>query len=275
LIGVADSAQFEILLRFINKNYGAPMESPSTRFRLLEPVIASFVGLLLISNIIAQKFLDLHLGGLTLTTDVGTLLLFPVTYIFSDILTEVYGYAVSRRVVWYGFAMNALAALVFSLAVALPFSPDFTAQKSFAAVLGQFPGLVLASLVGYWFGSFTNDSVIAAMKVWMVRWDPQHRWLPLRTIASTIAGELVDTSLFVGVGTLVGVFPASIYLDMVLTQWLIKTLVETVLTPVTVLVVRRMKRFEQTDVVGTDTWSPFAFGKGGGTNLWASPVKSE
>ena len=246
------------------------MSVPATRFRLLEPVIAAFVGLLLISNVIAQKFLDLNLGGLKLTTDVGTILLFPITYIFSDILTEVYGYAVSRRIVWYGFGMNLLAAVVFSLAVALPHSPEFTTQAQFAAVLGQFPGLVLASLAGYWFGSFTNDSVLAGMKVWMVRWDPNHKWLPLRTIASTIAGELVDTALFVGVATLFKVFPADLYFVLVLSQWAVKTVVETVLTPVTVVVVRAMKRFERTDVVGTDSWSPFALRKSGGHNLWTS-----
>ncbi len=246
------------------------MSVPATRFRLLEPIIALFVGLLLVSNVIAQKFLDLNFGGFKLTTDVGTILLFPITYIFSDILTEVYGYAVSRRIVWYGFGMNFLAAIIFSLAVALPHSPEFTTQTEFAAVLGQFPGLVLASLAGYWFGSFTNDSVIAGMKVWMVRWDPKHKWLPLRTIASTIAGEFVDTTLFVGVATLFKVFPTDLFFVLVLSQWGVKTAVETVLTPVTILVVKAMKSFERTDVVGTDSWSPFALRKSGGRNLWTS-----
>jgi len=190
---------------------------PSRRFSLLEPIVAATVCLVLVSNIIAQKFFSFPVFGLSMTTDVGTLLLFPFTYILSDVLTEVYGYGTSRRVVWYSFGANVLAALLFSAAVALPHSPDFATQDAFAAVLGQVPGLVVASLAGAWFGSFTNDSVLAVMKVWMVKWDPSHRWLPLRTIASTVVGELVDTALFVGVAVLFGVFPASDYVSLVLT----------------------------------------------------------
>ena len=239
------------------------------RFSLLEPVIAAFVGLILVSNIIAQKFFDVQLFGMTFNADVGTVLLFPLTYIFGDVLTEVFGYAVARRVVWYGFAMNILAAAIFMAAVAMPHSEAFTGNDAFASVLGQMPAMVLASLAGYWFGSFTNDTVLAAMKISMVRWDPKHRWLPLRTIASTIAGELVDTVLFVGVATLFGIFPAEIFVNLVFSQWLIKTLVEVALTPVTVIVIRLMKRHESCDMVGTESWNPFAFTKSGGTNLAA------
>ena len=239
------------------------------RFSLLEPVIAAFVGLILVSNIIAQKFFDVQLFGLTFSSDVGTILLFPVTYIFGDVLTEVFGYAVARRVVWYGFAMNVLAAFIFTAAVAMPHSEAFTANEAFSSVLGQMPAMVLASLAGYWFGSFTNDTVLAAMKINMVSWDPTHRWLPLRTIVSTIVGELVDTTLFVGVATLFGIFPAEMFVSLVLSQWLIKTLVEVALTPVTVIVIRLMKRHENCDIVGTESWNPFAFSKSGGTNLAA------
>lgn len=239
------------------------------RFSLLEPVIAAFVGLILVSNIIAQKFFDAELFGMTFSSDVGTVLLFPVTYIFGDVLTEVFGYAVARRVVWYGFAMNILAALIFTAAVAMPHSEAFAANDAFASVLGQMPAMVMASLAGFWFGSFANDTVLAAMKIHMVRWDPTHRWLPLRTIASTIVGELVDTTLFVGVATFFGVFPAEMFVSLVLSQWLIKTLVEVALTPVTVIVIRLMKRHESCDIVGTESWNPFAFTKSGGTNLAA------
>lgn len=245
------------------------------RFSLLEPVIAAFVGLILVSNIIAQKFFDIQLFGFTFSSDVGTILLFPLTYIFGDILTEVFGYAVSRRVVWYGFVMNAIAALVFTAAVAMPHSDAFTNNAAFGAVLGQMPAMVLASLAGYWFGSFTNDTILAAMKVWMVRWDPTHRFLALRTIGSTVVGELVDTCLFVGVATLFGVFPAEMFLNLVLTQWLVKTLVEVLLTPVTIVVIRLMKRQESCDIVGTETWNPFAFSKSGGTNLLAGDTSEE
>jgi len=239
---------------------------PVRRFSLLEPIVAASVCLILVSNIIAQKFFEIPVLGLPVTTDVGTLLLFPFTYILSDILTEVYGYGTSRRVVWYAFGANIVAAGLFTAAVALPHSPDFTNQDAFAAVLGQVPGLVVASLAGAWFGSFTNDSVLAAMKVWMVRWDPTHRWLPLRTIGSTLVGELVDTILFVGVAVGFGVFPGDLFWGLVISQWLIKTLVEVVFTPLTVVVIRAVKRYEGMDIVGTETWNPFAFTRDGGEN---------
>lgn len=241
---------------------------PNQRFSLLEPIIAIAVAVVLVSNIISQKFLSFSLAGLPVSTDVGTLLLFPVAYILSDILTEVYGYGASRRVVWYMFGANILAALLYSAAVALPFSPDFKTQDAFATVLGQVPGLVVASVCGAWFGSFANDTTLAAMKVWMVKWDPHHRWLPLRTIASTVVGQAVDTALFVGVAVVFGVFPGSDYLSLVLSQWAIKSAVEIVLTPVTILVIRRIKKYEGMDVVGTDTYNPFAFARDGGENRY-------
>lgn len=245
------------------------MTSPKGRsFSLLEPVIAAFVGLIIVSNVVSQKFLSFDLAGMTIAMDMGTLLLFPMTYIFGDILTEVFGYAVSRRVIWYGFAMNAIAACVFSAAVAMPHSPDFTTQREFATVLGSVPGLVVASLVGFWFGSFTNDFVMARMKVWMVKWDPTHRYLPLRTILSTVAGELVDTALFVAVGSLAGVFPRELILSLVLSQWIVKVGIETILTPFTVIVCRAMKKHEARDMVGAGSYSPFAFADSGGENLY-------
>lgn len=248
------------------------MKSPKGRsFSLLEPVIAAFVGLILVSNIVSQKFLTVQIAGLPVSMDMGTLLLFPMTYIFGDILTEVFGFATSRRVIWYGFGINALAALIFSAAVAMPHAPDFTNQAQFATILGSVPGLVLASLVGFWFGSFTNDFIIARMKVWMVKWDPQHRWLPLRTITSTLAGELVDTGLFVTLGFLAGIFPRELVLSLIVSQWIIKVGIETLLTPLTLVACRLMKAHEAQDVVGVDSYNPFAFSGSGGSNLWQAP----
>ena len=239
----------------------------------MEPIIAAAVCLVLVSNIISQKFFSFPLLGLPVTTDVGTLLLFPFTYILSDVLTEVYGYAASRRVVWYAFAANLLAAGLYTASVALPFSPEFTNQQAFSAVLGQVPGLVVASLAGSWFGSFANDSVLASLKIWMMDWDPRHRWLPLRTIGSTIVGELVDTSIFVGVAVLFGVFPATALVSLIVSQWLIKNLVEVVFTPLTVLAIRAIKKYEGKDIVGTETWNPFAFGRDGGSNRFVERGK--
>ncbi len=238
----------------------------SSRFSWLEPLVAASVALVLVSNIISQKFFSFPLFGLTVTTDVGTLLLFPFTYLLADVLTEVYGYGASRRVIWYAFAANVLAAGLYTAAVALPFDPGFTNQAAFSAVLGQVPGLVLASLAGSWLGSFTNDSILARLKMSMMAWDPTHRWLPLRPIGSTVVGELVDTTVFVGVAVLAGVFPAEAFWSLVVSQWLIKTLVEVLFTPVTVAVIRAAKKHEGLDIVGTATWNPFAFGRDGGTN---------
>ena len=231
-------------------------------FSFLEPVIAGFVGLLIVSNIVSQKYFDTEFLGIIWSMDTGTLLLFPLLYIFGDILVEVWGYHTARRVIWYGFGFNILAACIFILAVKLPHSEYFTYQDSFSLVLGATPGLVIASMAGYWLGSFANSLVMAKMKEWMVKWDPEHKWLPLRTIASTVAGEFLDTSAFVGIGVLVGIFPVELMVSLIFTQWILKTLIEAVMTPVTVLAVKKLKAWEGSDVVGTESYSPFAFLKG-------------
>ena len=244
---------------------------------LLEPFMMLFVGILIVANIIAQKFWDVQWLGLNMSVDVGTLLLFPMLYIFSDIFSEVYGYATSRRVVWYGFCVQVLAAILFSLAIAMPHSQYFTNQDAFKTILGSVPFLVAASMVGYLGGSFTNDIIMVKMKEWMVKWDPKHKWLPLRTIGSTFFGEFVDTALFVGIATLLGVFPGALYLSLVITQWLLKVLIEAVMTPVTVIVIKAVKKYEGLDVLGTETLNPLAVGKEGGKNLYGmseSEVKS-
>ncbi len=231
------------------------------KFSFLEAAIAGFVGLLIVSNIVAQKFFETEFLGITWSLDTGTLLLFPMLYIFGDILVEVWGYHTARRVIWYGFGFNILAAAIFVTAVRMPHSQYFTHQEAFAAVLGATPGLVFSSMAGYLVGSFANSFIMARMKEWMIQWDPEHRWLPLRTIASTIAGEFLDTSVFVGAGVLFGIFPVELLVSLVLTQWILKTVIEVLMTPLTVLVVKKLKYYEDTDIVGTETYNPFAFFK--------------
>lgn len=238
-----------------------------TKPSLLEPFMMLFVGILVVANIIAQKFWDVSFLGLNMSVDVGTLLLFPMLYIFSDVIVEVWGFATARRLVWYGFAVQVLAAVLFSLAIAMPHSQFFTNQDAFSTILGAVPFLVVASMVGYLGGSFTNNFIMSKMKEWMVKWDPTHKWLPLRTITSTFFGEFVDTALFVGIATILGVFPGELYLSLVLTQWLLKTIIEAVMTPVTIFVVKAVKKHEGVDMVGTDSFSPLAITKAGGTNL--------
>lgn len=237
--------------------------SEKKKFSFLEIAIAGFVGLLIVSNIVAQKFFEVEFLNIFWSVDTGTLLLFPMLYIFGDILVEVWGYHTARRVIWYGFGLNIIAAAIFMLAVAMPHSEYFTNQDAFATILGATPALVLASMVGYWIGSFANSFIMARMKEWMVKWDPDHKWLPLRTIGSTIMGELLDTAGFVGVAVLFGIFPTELFISLTITQWILKTVIEIIMTPATVFIVRKLKKYEGEDALGTESYNPFAFFKSG------------
>lgn len=231
------------------------------RSSFLDFFVPAFCVILVCSNIVAQKFFDFSFAGINWSMDVGTLLLFPFLYIMGDIAAEIFGYAVARKIIWTAFALQIVAALIFSLAVAMPSSEFFDAQDAFARILGAVPVLVLASLVGYWCGSFTNSIVMVKMKEWMVKWDPSHKFLPLRTITSTFFGEFIDTVLFVGIGTIFGIFPAEIFVMLTLTQWMLKTMVEIAMTPFTIWLIKKVKAYEELDVVGieaNDTYSPFA-----------------
>ncbi len=189
--------------------------------------------------------------------DAGTLL-FPVSYIFGDILTEVYGYKASRRVIWIGFACLALSALIFRVVGLLPGDPQwqiYAGDAAYAAILGGMStgGIVAASLAGYWSGEFTNSFVLAKMKVLT-----RGRYLWMRTIGSTIVGEFVDTIVFVGVASLFGVFPWTLFLTLLITNYLFKVSVEAFMTPLTYVIVRFLKRTEQEDYYDRDTnFSPF------------------
>ncbi|MEN9223558.1 MAG: queuosine precursor transporter, partial [Thermostichus sp. BF3_bins_97] len=169
---------------------------PERAYRHLDAVTALFVAVLLISNVASSKILILG----PFTFDGGTIL-FPLSYIFGDILTEVYGYDRSRRVIWLGFISAALMSATLMLVGALPAAPDWPHQAAYDQILGLTPRIVLASLIAYWAGSFANAYVLARMKVWT-----QGRWLWTRTIGSTLIGQVVDTGLFVVIAFW-GVFP--------------------------------------------------------------------
>jgi queuosine precursor transporter len=220
-------------------------------YRYLDVASVFFVVILLVSNVAAVKALRLS-GWLHLDIDGGTLL-FPLSYIFGDILVEVYGYARSRRVIWLGFASNAMAALVFSLVVALPPSPDWRLQDAFAAVLGQTPRIVIASLIAFWFGEFSNSYVMAKMKVLT-----RGRWLWTRTIGSTLVGEGLDSLLF-QVIAFGGVWPLALVLRVSLWNYILKVGYEVLATPITYRVVAWLKRAEQEDHFDRDTrFNPFS-----------------
>lgn len=220
-------------------------------YKLLDLFSVLFVTLLLLSNVIASKVVDWM--GITGT---AAMYIFPLTYIFGDILVEVYGYARSRRIIWMGFMANILMILIFWYAIVLPFPDYYKGQEAFAAVLGSVPRMVIVSILGFWVGSFTNAFVLARMKEWMVKWDPNHKFLFLRTIGSTIAGEFVDSCIFI-TGAFIFILPTKTVFTMLFIQWIVKCVVEVVMTPITYVVCNKIKRYEGIDVVGSKTYNPF------------------
>ncbi|HCS39038.1 MAG TPA: transporter [Anaerolineaceae bacterium] len=217
--------------------------------------MAFFVTVLIVSNIASSaKIVDwgVSLFGLPLAFDAGTIL-FPISYIFGDVLTEVYGFRKSRRVIWTGFACLALTAVVLWLVRIMPGEATWmesTGQTAFNNVLGGIStgGIVLASLVAYLAGEFTNSVILAKLKV-----ATKGRWLWLRTISSTLVGEGVDSIIFIAVACLVGVFPWSLFFTLVVANYIFKSLIEVLMTPVTYWVVGKLKRAENEDFYDSKT----------------------
>jgi uncharacterized integral membrane protein (TIGR00697 family) len=233
---------------------------PRQPFRYYDLILALFVTVLLVSNIASSaKIVDwgISLGSLRLAFDAGTLL-FPISYIFGDVLTEVYGYRRSRRVIWAGFGAAALMSATLWLVGRMPGEEqwqNYAGQASYDAILGGVSsgGIVVASLVAYFAGEFSNSFVLAKMKVWS-----RGRYLWMRTIGSTLVGEGVDSTLFVVIACLFGVFPWSVALTLIVTNYIFKVGVETIMTPVTYQIVALLKRAEREDYydIGTD-FNPF------------------
>jgi uncharacterized integral membrane protein (TIGR00697 family) len=230
------------------------------RYRYLDLIMAVFVTVLVVSNIASSaKIVDwgFSILGVRMAFDAGTLL-FPVSYIFGDILTEVYGYKTSRRVIWTGFACLVLSAMVFWIISVLPGESQwqkYSGDAAYFAILGGMSsgGIVLASLAGYWSGEFSNSFVLAKMKVLT-----KGRWLWTRTIGSTIIGEFVDTLVFVLIASLFHVFPWSLFLTLTVTNYLFKVGIEALMTPVTYLAVSKLKNSEHEDYYDRDTdFNPF------------------
>ncbi len=229
-------------------------------YRYFDFILALFVTVLIVSNIASSaKIVDwgFSLFGVRMAFDGGTLL-FPISYIFGDVLTEVYGYRRSRRVIWSGFGALALTAFVLWIVKILPGEAtwqQYAGQKAYDAILGGMTsgGIVIASLTAYWAGEFSNSFIMARMKILT-----RGRFLWMRTIGSTIVGEGVDTMLFVLIATLFGVFPWSVFASLVLTNYLFKVGVEVVMTPVTYRIVNFLKRAENEDYYDYDTnFNPF------------------
>jgi uncharacterized integral membrane protein (TIGR00697 family) len=218
-------------------------------YRYLDLVMALFVTVLITSNIASSaKIIDwgFSLFGVRLAFDGGTLL-FPISYIFGDVLTEVYGFKRSRRVIWSGFGALALSALVLALVRALPGEAawqGYAGDAAYDAILGGMTsfGLVVASLLAYLMGEFSNSVILAVMKVLT-----KGKWLWTRTIGSTLVGEGVDSLVFILIATLAGVFPWVSFASLVLTNYIFKVSVEVLFTPATYWVVNSLKKAEDED----------------------------
>jgi len=230
------------------------------QYRFFDLIMAVFVTVLVVSNIASSaKIVDwgVNLFSLPMAFDAGTIL-FPISYIFGDILTEVYGYKRSRRVIWVGFVCLALSALTFWIVRALPGEAawqGYAGDAAYDAILGGMStgGIVFASLAGYLTGEFTNSFILAKLKVLT-----NGRRLWLRTIGSTLFGQLVDTVMFMLVASVFGVFPWSLFLTLTVTNYLFKCAVEALMTPVTYMVVSALKRVENEDYYDRGTnFNPF------------------
>jgi hypothetical protein len=228
----------------------APRASGDRRsYRYYDLVMASFVTVLLCADVIGAAKVA-RLWGFTFGAGV---LFFPISYIFGDVLTEVYGYARARKVVWAGFGALAFASFMSWAILAFPPAPGWPHQAAYETVFGSTPRIVLASLVAYFCGEFCNSYVLAKMKL---RTDGRLLWT--RTIGSTIVGEAVDSVVFYPVAFL-GVWPRELVLQVMLSNYSIKVLWEVVMTPVTYRVVAFLKRAESEDYFDRDTdFTPFS-----------------
>jgi len=223
------------------------MNSQQKNYKYLGDLSVFFVSVLLISNIASTKIVDLG----WFVFDGGTLL-FPLSYIFGDILTEVYGYKRSKRVIWLGFFSALIMSLVFILVGSLPPAVGWENQSSYELILGQAPRIVMASLLAYLCGSFSNSFILAKMKILF-----KGKKLWARTIGSTIVGELIDSSIFILVAFL-GVLPNSLLITLIISNYIFKTAVEILFTPITYKVVKFLKKNENEDFYDEKTnFNPF------------------
>lgn len=223
--------------------------SARRHFRYFDYVMAAFVAILLLSNLIGASKLA-SLGGYTFGAGI---LFFPISYVIGDVLTEVYGYANARRCVWMGFAAMAFMAFMSWAVVAMPAADGWGGQAAYESVFGSTARIVAASMIAFWAGEFVNSFVLAKMKLIT---GGKHLWS--RTIGSTFFGQAIDSAIFYPVAFL-GVWSTEQVLTVMVTNWLLKVLWEALLTPVTYVVVGWLKVREGVEVFdsGTD-FSPFA-----------------
>jgi uncharacterized integral membrane protein (TIGR00697 family) len=225
-------------------------------YKYYDLVMAAFVTVLICSNLIGPaKAAIVTLFGVPITFGAGVLF-FPISYIFGDILTEVYGYARARKVIWTGFIALIFAAIMSAVVVALPPAPDWHNQHIYEVAFGNTWRIALASMTAYFCGEFVNSFVLAKLKVWT---NGKMWWL--RFVGSTICGEAVDSSIFYPLAFLgSGIMPDELVMKLTIVQFISKTLVEIVLLPLTYVIVARLKRAEQEDYYDRTTdFNPLKF----------------
>ena len=225
------------------------------QFKYLDALTTTFVVVLLVANLVAQKLIRIGpIGPIPAFTTSGAMVLFPITYIFGDIFTEIYGYGASRRAIWLGFFGTALMYGVSALVIWLPSDPEFRNQQAFVTVFGILPRILVASLLAFWAGEFANSFTMAKMKLLT-----GGKYLWTRTVGSTVVGQAVDTTLVI-VLTFAGTFTAHKLVQIILTGYVLKVAYEVAATPVTYLVVNWLKRAEGIDTFDTRTnFNPFRF----------------
>jgi queuosine precursor transporter len=224
-------------------------------YRYYDLILGAYVCVVLCANLIGPaKVSTVHVPLFGSVTFLAGVLFFPISYLFGDILTEVYGYARDRRVVWSGFAALVFAAFMASIIVRLPPSADaLSEQAAVERIFGNTPRIVLASITAFWCGSFVNSYVLAKMKILT-----GGRWLWTRIIGSTLCGELVDSGLFYTLA-FAGLWPSGKLLAIGATQYLLKSGWEVIATPLTYRIVAFLKRAEQEDYYDRDTnFTPFS-----------------
>jgi queuosine precursor transporter len=236
-------------------------ENSRKSYRYFDLVMSLFVTILIVSNIAsAAKVVDwgVSLFGTRLAFDAGTLL-FPISYIFGDVLTEVYGYRNSRRVIWTGFVCLAISVVFFWLIGLMPGETSwsqYAGQDAYNKILGGMStgGIALASLVAYLIGEFSNSFILSKMKIMT-----KGKWLWSRTIGSTLVGEAIDSLIFIFIATLTGVFPWEIFASLVVTNYIFKVAIEVFMTPFTYWFVSKLKHHESEDYYDYNTnYNPFS-----------------
>lgn len=239
------------------------MTSATRSYKYLDALTTAFVVILLVSNLIAQKVVMIgpyegHVFGRSTSVPAlytsGAMILFPITYIFGDVFTEVYGFAASRRAIWLGFFGTSLLYAIGALIIALPASPEWKNQQAFATVFGIIPRILAASLIAFWAGEFANSYTMARLKLLT---NGSKLWT--RTIGSTVVGQAVDTTLVI-VLTFAGTYHVRTLVKIIVTGYLLKVAYEVMATPVTYAVINWLKRAEHADAFDRDaSFNPFAF----------------